>query len=75
MNAEQTGKQGKKGLHNKNREAPAHHYNDVSLPGTAAKAKQYLFSLQRTKHTAIVEFVLSGHRLKVGTSCAQHATL
>lgn len=65
MNAEQMGKQGKKGLHNKNREAPAHHYNDVSLPGTAAKARQYLLSLQRTKHTAIVEFVLSGHRLKV----------
>ena len=65
MNAEASGKNSKKGLHNKSKEPPAHHYNDVSLPGMAPKAKQYLPFFQRGKHTAVVEFVLSGHRLKV----------
>ena len=65
MNAESSGKNAKKGVHNKTKEPPAHHYNDVSLPGMAPKAKQYLPFFQRGKHTAIVEFVLSGHRLKV----------
>ncbi|DBA71271.1 TPA: hypothetical protein ACH3X2_011090 [Trebouxia sp. C0005] len=65
MNAEASGKNSKKGLHNKTKEPPAHHYNDVSLPGMAPKAKQYLPFFQRGKHTAVVEFVLSGHRLKL----------
>ena len=49
-----------------------HHLNDVSLPGTAAKAKQYLPFFQRGRHNAVVEFVLSGSRLKVR---ADHARL
>lgn len=65
MNAEASGKNSKKGLHNQSKKPPAHHYNDVSLPGMAPKAKQYLPFFQRGKHTAVVEFVLSGHRLKV----------
>ena len=65
MKAEASGKSNKKGLHNKNRELPAHHYNDVSVPGMASKAKQYLPFFQRGKHSAVVEFVSSGHRLKV----------
>ncbi len=70
MNAEASGKNSKKGLHNQSKKPPAHHYNDVSLPGMAPKAKQYLPFFQRGKHTAVVEFVLSGHRLKV-----RHCTL
>ncbi|DBB17861.1 hypothetical protein WJX82_005615 [Trebouxia sp. C0006] len=65
MNAEASGKNSKKGLHNQSKKPPAHHYNDVSLPGMAPKAKQYLPFFQRGKHTAVVEFVLSGHRLKL----------
>ena len=65
MNAEASGKNSKKGLHNKNKEPPAHHYNDVSLPGMAPKAKQYLPFFQRGCHQAVVEYVLSGHRVKV----------
>lgn len=68
MNAENSGKSSKKGMHNKSKEPPVHHYNDVSLPGMAPKAKQYLPFFQRGKHTAVVEFVLSGARLKV-TQC------
>lgn len=68
----QTGKTNKKGMHNKSKDAPVHHYNDVSLPGTAAKAKQYLPFLQKGRHNAVVEYVLSGHRLKV---CAGSFTL
>ena len=69
MNAEAVGKNSKKGIHNKNKDPPPHHYNDVSLPGNATKAKQYLPFFQRGKHTGIVEYVLSGARLKVSSSC------
>ena len=74
----QKGRSNKKGLYSSG-EPPVHHLNDVSLPGTAAKAKQYLPFFQRGRHNAVVEFVLSGSRLKVraghacllqGISCA-----
>jgi hypothetical protein len=40
--------------------------NDVSLPGNSARAKQYLPFFQRSgRVAAVVEYVLSGHRLKV----------
>jgi hypothetical protein len=46
------------------REAPTHHINDIS--GNAGKAKQFLPFLQRAgKSVALVEFVMSGHRLKL----------
>ena len=60
----QKGRSSKKGLYSSG-EPPVHHLNDVSLPGTAAKAKQYLPFFQRGRHNAVVEFVLSGSRLKV----------
>ena len=47
------------------KEVPTHHVNDVSVPGSAARAKQYLPFLQRGPVHAVVEHVLSGHRLKV----------
>jgi staphylococcal nuclease domain-containing protein 1 len=50
------------------KEVPTHHVNDVSTPGpkTAARAKQYLPSFQRTeRHAAVVEYVMSGHRLRL----------
>lgn len=66
MNAESSGVSSKKGMHNKSKEPPVHYYNDVSLPSTSAnQAKQYLPFFQRGKQKGIVEFVLSGARLKV----------
>lgn len=56
--------QGKKGVQNKEREAPTHHVNDISQ--SAPKSKQFLPFLQRAgKAQALVEFVMSGHRLKL----------
>ncbi|KAK9813035.1 hypothetical protein WJX72_007851 [[Myrmecia] bisecta] len=64
LEAEQNGKKGKKGLWS-SKEAPAHHVNDVSVPGAASRAKQYLPFFQRGRHNAVVDYVLSGHRLKL----------
>ena len=70
MNAESSGQSSKKGMHNKSKDPPVHYYNDVSLPSTSAnQAKQYLPFFQRGKQKGIVEFVLSGARLKV---CLSH---
>ena len=66
MNAESSGMSSKKGMHNKSKDPPVHYYNDVSLPSSSAnQAKQYLPFFQRGKQKGIVEFVLSGARLKV----------
>ncbi|KIY93252.1 transcriptional coactivator-like protein, partial [Monoraphidium neglectum] len=47
-------------------EVAAPRLNDVSLPGNAARAKQYLPFFQRSgRVAATVEYVLSGHRLKI----------
>ena len=59
----QAGRRQKKGMHS-SKEAPMHHVNDVSLPGQGTRAKQYLPFFQRGRVAGIVEFVLSGHRLK-----------
>ena len=60
----QVGKRQKKGMHS-GKDAPLHHVNDVSLPGTGARAKQYLPFFQRGKVSGVVDFVITGHRLKV----------
>ena len=60
----QAGKKAKKGIHS-GKEAPLHHVNDVSVPGSAARAKQYLPFLSRGKTNGIVEHVVNGHRLRV----------
>lgn len=60
----QTGRRQKKGMHSA-KDAPLHHVNDVSLPGTGSRAKQYLPFFQRGKVSGVVEFVITGHRLKV----------
>lgn len=74
MNAEGSGMGSKKGMHNKSKDPPVHYYNDVSLPSTSAnQAKQYLPFFQRGKQKGIVEFVLSGARLKVRLSVAHLA--
>lgn len=66
MNAEASGMSSRKGMHNKSKDPPVHYYNDVSLPSTSAnQAKQYLPFFQRGKQKGVVEFVLSGARLKV----------
>lgn len=55
----------KRGIHS-NKAAPVNRVNDVSLPGNAARAKQYLPFFQRAgRMNAVVEYVLSGHRFKV----------
>ena len=65
----QAGKRGKKGMYS-GKDAPLHHVNDVSLPGTGSRAKQYLPFLQRGRVAGIVEFVITGHRLKVCPRCS-----
>jgi staphylococcal nuclease domain-containing protein 1 len=64
MQAEQRAIKGKKGVQNKDKPAPVHHVNDISQ--NANKSKQFLPFLQRagTSH-AVVDYVLSGHRLKL----------
>lgn len=63
--AEEVGKKGKKGQWSA-REAPPPRVNDVSLPGSGARARQFLSFLQRGGRVpAVCEAVLSGHRLKL----------
>jgi len=65
VKAEEMGKRNKKGVHS-NKDAPITRVNDLSAPGSAAKARQHLPFLQRAgKVTGICEFVLSGSRLKI----------
>jgi len=62
---EAAAKTAKRGVHS-SKEVAAPRTNDVSLPGNAARAKQYLpFFSRAGKVAAVVEYVLSGHRLKV----------
>ncbi|KXZ48282.1 hypothetical protein GPECTOR_29g59 [Gonium pectorale] len=62
---EEMAKSSKRGVHSA-KEPPANRVNDVSTPGSAARAKQYLPFFQRAgKMAGIVEYVLSGHRLRV----------
>lgn len=62
----QAGKAGKKGMHS-GKDAPVHHVNNVAIPGSAARAKQYLPFLSRGKIQGVVEQVVNGHRYKVRT--------
>jgi staphylococcal nuclease domain-containing protein 1 len=63
---EESAKKGKRGLHSPKEPPAAPRLNDVSGAGGAARAKQYLPFLQRAGRVpAVVEYVLSGHRLKV----------
>ena len=64
VQAEQRAIKGKKGVQNKDKPAPVHHVNDVSA--NAQKSRQILPFLQRAGRShAIVDYVLSGHRLKL----------
>lgn len=64
VQAEQRAIKGKKGVQNKDKPAPAHHVNDVSA--NAQKSRQILPFLQRAGRShAVVDYVLSGHRLKL----------
>lgn len=65
MELEEAAKAAKRGIHSSKETAPPR-VNDVSLPGNSARAKQYLPFFQRSgRVAAVVEYVLSGHRLKV----------
>lgn len=65
MNAEENGKKSKKGVFS-SKEVPIPRHNDISLPGSAARAKQHLPFLQRAgRMHGVCEFVLSAHKLKV----------
>ncbi|KAL6757416.1 hypothetical protein V8C86DRAFT_2625605 [Haematococcus lacustris] len=65
VECEELAKNAKRGVFS-TKEPAANRMNDVSAPGNAQKAKQYLSFLQRGgRMQGIVEFVLSGHRLKV----------
>ncbi|KAG2491495.1 hypothetical protein HYH03_010073 [Edaphochlamys debaryana] len=62
---EELAKSSKRGLHSA-KAPPANRVNDVSTPGSATRAKQYLPFFQRAgKMLGVVEYVLSGHRLRV----------
>eukprot|EP00798_Chlamydomonas_sp_ICE-L_P007216 gene7216-323_t len=65
VECEEMAKGAKRGLHSP-KEPPANRINDVSQPGNATKAKQYLPFFQRSgTMPCVVEYVLSGHRLKL----------
>jgi staphylococcal nuclease domain-containing protein 1 len=65
LTAEETARAKKAGIHS-GKEPPPLRINDCSLPGSAARARQYLPFLQRQGTTsAVVEAVLSGSRLKI----------
>lgn len=65
MEAEEEARSSRKRMHS-GKDAPVHRQNDVSLPQNTSRAKQYLPSFKRNgKMNAIVEYVLSGHRLKL----------
>lgn len=65
LELEEMAKAAKRGVHSP-KEAPVARTNDVSLPGSAARAKQYLPHFQRAgRMAAVVEYASSGHRLKI----------
>jgi len=65
MQAEAKAQKNKKGMHSA-KESPVNHINDLSLREAAHKARQYLPFLQRGGRLhAVVEVVLSGHRMKL----------
>jgi staphylococcal nuclease domain-containing protein 1 len=65
LELEELAKGAKRGLHSA-KEVPTPRTNDVSQAGNAARARQYLPFFQRAgKLHAVVEYVLSGHRLKL----------
>lgn len=57
----------KKGLHNPAKPPPTRHCNDLSAPGTAARARTHLPFLTRggAPLAGVVEHVSSGHRARV----------
>ncbi|XP_073036782.1 ribonuclease TUDOR 1-like [Primulina eburnea] len=64
LSAESRAIAGKKGMHSA-KEPPVRHVTDL-LTAAAKKAKDFLPSLQRSgRMTAVVEYVLSGHRFKI----------
>ncbi|XP_073159229.1 ribonuclease TUDOR 1 [Henckelia pumila] len=64
LSAESRAISGKKGMHSA-KEPPVRHVTDL-LTASAKKAKDFLPSLQRSgRMTAVVEYVLSGHRFKI----------
>ena len=65
MNAEASGKNSKKGLHNKSKEPPAHHYNDVSLSTNSTTAVCLPLWKKGRYCLALGAIPGSGHRLKV----------
>lgn len=63
--AEEKAKAGKVGIHS-GKAPPAHRVNDLSGPGNAKKAKDFLsFLTRKGKLRGVVDFVMSGHRLKI----------
>ncbi|CAM6104246.1 unnamed protein product [Calypogeia fissa] len=65
LSAESRAQKGKKGLHS-GKATPAVHINDLSIQGTASKARHFLPFLQKSRRLpAIVDYVLSGHRFKL----------
>ena len=63
---EAAAKAAKRGVHSAKEAPAAPRLNDVSGAGGVARAKQYLPFFQRAGRVpAVVEYVLSGHRLKV----------
>ncbi|XP_075490164.1 ribonuclease TUDOR 1-like isoform X1 [Primulina tabacum] len=64
LSAESRAISGKKGMHSA-KEPPVRHVTDL-LTASAKKVKDFLPSLQRSgRMTAVVEYVLSGHRFKI----------
>lgn len=64
LGAESRAKAGKKGMHS-GKDAPVTHVTDL-LTGSSKKARDFLPFLQRNRRmTAVVEYVLSGHRFKL----------
>lgn len=65
INAEEAGKKGKKGVWG-SKEPLVPRVNDITAPGSAARARQHLPFLQRAgRLRGVVEYVLSGSRLKI----------
>lgn len=65
VKAEDSAKKSKKGQFS-SKEPPAPRINDVTTPGSSARARQYLPFLQRAgKVRGICEFVLGGSRFKI----------
>ena len=65
LEAEARGMKQRKGMHSGKTPAPPR-TNDLSVNGTQAKSRQFLPFLQRSGRVhAVIDYVLSGHRMKV----------